>query len=404
MTDHSTDRGVAFDASLLATPPRPGSRRARRMAERAAQLNTQHGSAFSRTPDTAEIPAVSRVVTSGATPYAEHMNFRLVTSHAAHAPAPKPRRYTKAMHVASAASLAVFAAGGTVGFPMIHPPQVEQAVAAVVDSAAEEAPVAPAGAVSFDVTVDGSTTHVVATEGDTYAAALANAGISIAARDEVSVSLSDTVTTSPVVIVRVTSSTVVEDYTVPFETERVETAELAKGEEKVVTAGVEGTGTRSYQVTKRDGEESARLLLVETVTAEPVTEVIKVGTREGAAAAPADPTPGATDSVPASAPVPAGSAREIAQGMLSSYGWGMDQWSCLDALWQRESGWNHLAANPSSGAYGIPQALPGSKMASAGADWQTNPATQIAWGLGYIAGRYGSPCGAWGHSQSVGWY
>lgn len=374
------------------------------MAERAAQLNTQHGSAFSRTPDTAEIPAVNRVVTSGATPYAEHMNFHLVTSHAAHAPALKPRRYTKAMHVASAASLAVFAAGGTGGFPMIHPPQVEQAVAAVVDSAAEEAPVAPAGAVSFDVTVDGSTTHVVATEGDTYAAALANAGISIAARDEVSVSLSDTVTTSPVVIVRVTSSTVVEDYTIPFETERVETAELAKGEEKVVTAGVEGTGTRSYQVAKRDGEESARLLLVETVTAEPVTEVIKVGTREGAAAAPADATPGATDSVPASAPVPAGSAREIAQGMLSSYGWGMDQWSCLDALWQRESGWNHLAANPSSGAYGIPQALPGSKMASAGADWQTNPATQIAWGLGYIAGRYGSPCGAWGHSQSVGWY
>lgn len=372
------------------------------MAERAAQLNTQHGSAFSRTPDTAEIPAVSRVVTSGATPYAEHMNFHLVTSHAAHAPAPKPRRYTKAMHVASAASLAVFAAGGTVGFPMIHPPQVEQAAAAVVDSTAEEAPAAPAGAVSFDVTVDGSTTRVVATEGDTYAAALANAGISIAARDEVSVSLSDTVTTSPVVIVRVTSSTVSEDYTIPFETERVETDELAKGEEKVATAGVDGTGTRSYQVTKRDGEESARLLLVETVTTEPVTEVIKVGTREGAATASSDA--GTAAAVPPSAPVPAGSAREIAQGMLSSYGWGMDQFSCLDALWQRESGWNHLAANPSSGAYGIPQALPGSKMASAGADWQTNPATQIAWGLGYIAGRYGSPCGAWGHSQSVGWY
>ena len=72
-------------------------------------------------------------------------------------------------------------------------------------------------------------------------------------------------------------------------------------------------------------------------------------------------------------------------------------------LWNRESGWRTTAQN-SSGAYGIPQALPGSKMASAGADWRTNAATQIKWGLGYISGRYGTPCGAWGHSQSTGWY
>ena len=83
--------------------------------------------------------------------------------------------------------------------------------------------------------------------------------------------------------------------------------------------------------------------------------------------------------------------------------WGDDQFACLLSLWNRESGWRVNAAN-SSGAYGIPQALPGSKMASAGADWQTNPATQIAWGLGYIAGRYGTPCGAWDHSESNGWY
>jgi hypothetical protein len=73
-------------------------------------------------------------------------------------------------------------------------------------------------------------------------------------------------------------------------------------------------------------------------------------------------------------------------------------------LWNKESGWRVNAYNSGSGAYGIPQALPGSKMASAGADWQTNAATQIKWGLGYIKGRYGTPCGAWGHSQSVGWY
>ena len=85
--------------------------------------------------------------------------------------------------------------------------------------------------------------------------------------------------------------------------------------------------------------------------------------------------------------------------MMASYGWGDDQFTCLVSLWQRESGWNASASNASSGAYGIPQALPGSKMASAGSDWQTNPATQIKWGLGYIEGRYGNPCNAWGHSR-----
>ena len=90
--------------------------------------------------------------------------------------------------------------------------------------------------------------------------------------------------------------------------------------------------------------------------------------------------------------------------MASMYGWGDDQFGCLVDLWNKESGWNVYAQNPSSGAYGIPQALPGSKMGTAGADWQTNAATQIKWGLGYIAGRYGNPCGAWSHSVSVGWY
>jgi len=90
--------------------------------------------------------------------------------------------------------------------------------------------------------------------------------------------------------------------------------------------------------------------------------------------------------------------------MLPSFGWSHSEFNCLNALWQRESGWNPNAANPSSGAYGIPQALPGSKMASAGADWQTNAATQIRWGLGYIHSTYGSPCRAWGHESSYGWY
>jgi hypothetical protein len=101
---------------------------------------------------------------------------------------------------------------------------------------------------------------------------------------------------------------------------------------------------------------------------------------------------------------PAGSPQQIAKGMLGSFGWSSSEFGCLQSLWNAESGWNVYASNPSSGAYGIPQALPGSKMASAGLDWQTNAATQIRWGLGYIKQLYGSPCGAWSHEQSSGWY
>lgn len=94
----------------------------------------------------------------------------------------------------------------------------------------------------------------------------------------------------------------------------------------------------------------------------------------------------------------------LAVPLIIQRGWSYRQWKCLDRLWTRESGWNHLARNHWSGAYGIPQALPAGKMRSAGADWRTSPATQIAWGVGYIEKRYGSPCAAWGHSQVAGWY
>ncbi|MFZ2963678.1 MAG: lytic transglycosylase domain-containing protein [Rhodoglobus sp.] len=108
--------------------------------------------------------------------------------------------------------------------------------------------------------------------------------------------------------------------------------------------------------------------------------------------------------VPAAGIPDPGSAQAIAYAMLQSMGLGDDEFACLVALWDRESHWNVYAQNPTSGAYGIPQALPGAKMASAGADWQTSATTQITWGLGYIAGRYGTPCGAWAHSVDVGWY
>jgi hypothetical protein len=83
---------------------------------------------------------------------------------------------------------------------------------------------------------------------------------------------------------------------------------------------------------------------------------------------------------------------------------GAGQFQCFSNIVDHESGWDYTASNPSSGAYGLMQALPGSKMASAGADWRTNPATQIEWGLNYMENRYGSPCGAWDFWQANNWY
>ena len=105
-----------------------------------------------------------------------------------------------------------------------------------------------------------------------------------------------------------------------------------------------------------------------------------------------------------SAPPDPGTAQSTAYSLLASFGFSPQTYfGCLLDLWNRESGWRYDAEN-ASGAYGIPQALPGSKMASAGADWQTDPATQIKWGLGYIKGIYGNPCGAWAFEEANGYY
>ena len=99
-----------------------------------------------------------------------------------------------------------------------------------------------------------------------------------------------------------------------------------------------------------------------------------------------------------------GTPKEIARNLLADHGWDQDQWPCLEKLWNRESRWQVDADNPTSSAYGIPQALPGRRMAEYGADWRTNPVTQIKWGLDYIEDAHDSPCGAWAHSEAKGWY
>jgi len=136
-----------------------------------------------------------------------------------------------------------------------------------------------------------------------------------------------------------------------------------------------------------------------------------VGTPKVASRTP--PSQGASDggsagsagvNVPPAPPPDPGTAQSIAYKMLPQFGFSAaTQYSCLNNIWSRESGWRYNAENP-IGAYGIPQALPASKMASAGADYLTNPATQITWGLGYIKGRYGTPCAAWAFWQNNGFY
>lgn len=159
-----------------------------------------------------------------------------------------------------------------------------------------------------------------------------------------------------------------------------------------------------------DARQTVQILAFESESAEPVDlgregylVELKPKPPPPPPAAPRGGSGGSGWSPPFVVPDP-GSAQAIGYQMVMARGWGDDEFACLSALWQRESGWRVNAHNRGSGAYGIPQSLPGNKMASAGADWETNPATQITWGLGYISSRYGTPCGAWAKSQRSGWY
>jgi hypothetical protein len=158
-----------------------------------------------------------------------------------------------------------------------------------------------------------------------------------------------------------------------------------------------GTGTGSYQVQRFPIQGGYVLVSVTRDKFKAIKPVIVVHDTTAATSGGAASSGGATYTTPV------GTAQTYAAQLVASNGWGAGEFSCLVNLWNRESGWDTHAYNP-SGAYGIPQALPGSKMASFGADWQNDYRVQIQWGLSYIRGSYGSPCGAWAHSQSNGWY
>ncbi|MCL2779925.1 MAG: ubiquitin-like domain-containing protein [Actinomycetia bacterium] len=228
---------------------------------------------------------------------------------------------------------------------------------------------------------DGQTDPVVSTDA-TVGDLLAALRITVGAEDSVTPAPSTPLRAGEQIVVgRVTHRVVTERRVIPFATTRQKDRSLDIGQSAVAVAGKNGLTVVKYDVTYTDGKVTAKTVL-SAKTTPPVTRVVRVGTR------------------PASTPE---AAQAIAKRMAAKRGWGTDQFACLVPLWGHESGWRVSAANP-SGAYGIPQALPGDKMASAGPNWQTDPATQIAWGLDYIAGHYGTPCGAWDYWQAHGWY
>lgn len=171
---------------------------------------------------------------------------------------------------------------------------------------------------------------------------------------------------------------------IPAPIEYIDDPNVLRGTNVDKEPGSVGKKVVTYEIKTENGAEVSRNKLQEIITIQPQRKLVARGVK-----------------IVISNP---SENVKIGEQLAAERGWTGEQWYCLYQLWQKESGWNTTSGNPSTGAYGIPQALPGSKMGSVGSDWATNPATQITWGMGYISGRYSSPCGAWSTSQARGWY
>ena len=194
----------------------------------------------------------------------------------------------------------------------------------------------------------------------------------------------------------ITEKTIVEVQSIPFETVTKNVANGAsETKDQVLQEGKEGKKEVTYRVKYQNHVQIERTEISSVVLEEPVNKIVQVRAKQ------------TTSRSSSSRTYISGSVAEYqayARARCSAYGWSSADFNCLVALWNKESKWNPNAYNASSGAYGIPQALPASKMATAGTDYRTNYKTQINWGLSYISSRYGSPSAAWSHSKSTGWY
>jgi uncharacterized protein YabE (DUF348 family) len=235
---------------------------------------------------------------------------------------------------------------------------------------------------------DGKTEQVTTTEA-TVGLLLRDLGIAYGPKDRLSAAATSALRANQkIVVARIKKVTVTATKPLPFPTTKTADPNLETGVTKIIKPGADGSARITYALVYVDGKIAGKTRIRTVLITAPIPQVERVGTK------------------PKVAPVviPAGAAQVLGKKLAKARGWGADQFACLVQLWDHESGWRVSAANP-SGAYGIPQALPGSKMSSAGPNWETDAATQIKWGLGYIAERYHDPCNAWATWQSQGgWY
>ncbi|MDP9092842.1 MAG: ubiquitin-like domain-containing protein [Actinomycetota bacterium] len=242
----------------------------------------------------------------------------------------------------------------------------------------------------------------VTTTDSTVGQLLADLSVSLGPSDTISVPAGSAILPGERIVVgRVTHATIVANRALPFPTTQQAASSLSAGQSTVITPGKNGLAQITYAVVLVDGSVVGQTPVKTVVLQAPTAQVVGVGTGSGTGSG---PTPAAGAGTAAAVSVTPGSAQAIAKGLVAQRGWGSSEFSCLVTLWDHESGWRVDAANP-SGAYGIPQALPGDKMSSAGPNWQSDATTQILWGLGYIASRYNTPCQAWSQWQANGgWY
>lgn len=259
---------------------------------------------------------------------------------------------------------------------------------------------ANAGISYVTVQINGQNKVVLGNDFTDVRSVLRTGNITLQPDDMVTPALNEPVSEKTVITIeRADAQVKTENSDIPFNTIEEKTDSLPTGTTRVKTEGRNGVMETTSLITAAGRKHLTSNVFASFVKQAPVDKVVLVGTGR---AGTSDSTP-ANPTISSSTTAPVGDSQAIAHDLVLSRGWGEGEFTCLVQLWNRESGWRTNASNP-SGAYGIPQALPGSKMGSAGPDWQNNPRTQILWGLGYIQGRYASPCGAWSHSQSTGWY
>lgn len=247
------------------------------------------------------------------------------------------------------------------------------------------------GGAGLQLTVDRATpfnfdlygeTKVVRTQSDTVAEMLKEKNIKMGDNDRLSVDLNTKIIdNSSIRLWREGKQTISVEEEIAYEVDKIRDGDREIGYKEVRTVGEKGTRTVTYELLIEKGKEVSRTEIASLTTKEPKKQIEVIGVKRKVGN-PAE-------------------NKQYARAIMGDYGFGDDQWTCLENLWSHESGWNQYVVNSSSGAYGIPQALPGSKM---GAGWQDDPAVQINWGLKYIKDRYKTPCGAYNQWRSENWY